>query len=175
MKFIEYISYMLIPVLIIAIVVSGEKKKIKVYDAFVEGANEGFKIITKIFPTMLAVIVAVNIFNISGAMGMLTKIISPVTNLLKVPNEVVPLGLMRSVSGGGAVALLSDVLSESGPDSLVGRIASTIMGSSDTTLYVVAMYTGIVGINKTKGVLFIGLLCDFVAFMVAVLIWNFMI
>ena len=153
--------------------IGGEKKKIGVYETFVDGASEGFRIILKIFPTMLAVIVAVNLFKISGAMDLFVKLITPIISILKVPSEVVPIGIMRSVSGGGALAILSDTLKTNGPDSLVGRIASTIMGSSDTTLYVLALYTATVGIKKTKGALWIGLICDLVAFLVAVWIWSF--
>lgn len=172
MNVIEYISYAMIPILILIILASGEKKKISAYDTFVEGASEGFKIISMIFPTMVAVIVAVNLFKISGAMDLFVKLITPIISVLKVPSEVVPIGIMRSVSGGGSLAILSDVLKTNGPDSLVGRIVSTIMGSSDTTLYVLAIYTATVGIKKTKGALWIGLICDLVAFLVAVWIWS---
>lgn len=128
--------------------------------------------IMKIFPTMIAVVVVINLFKISGAMELLVKLVTPVLHLLRVPAEVVPLGMMRSISGGGAIAILSDTLKEYGPDSFIGRIASTIMGSSDTTLYVLAIYTGTVGIKNTKGALWIGLLCDLIAFMTAIFLWN---
>ncbi len=175
MKIIEYISYVMIPLLLIIILIVGERKKVHVYDLFIEGAAEGFSTIAKIFPTVLAVIIAINIFKISGAMDLFVKLVRPIISLFNVPGEVVPIGIMRSVSGGGALAVLSDVFKEYGPDSLVGRISSTIMGSSDTTLYVLAIYTSTIGIKKTKNALFIGLFCDLVAFLVAVWIWQAMV
>lgn len=174
MQIIEFISYLIIPLLLIIIFLSSEKEKISAYDSFIEGASEGFHIISRIFPTMLAVIVAINLFKVSGAMDIFVKLVTPVANFFRIPTEVVPIGAMRSVSGGGALAILSDILSTHGPDSLIGKIASTIMGSSDTTLYVVAMYTATIGISKTKGALVIGLICDFIAVAVACWIFNFL-
>lgn len=171
MKFVEYISYLMMPLIIIVILISGEKKKVAVYDIFNKGASEGVKIIVKIFPSMLAVIVSINLFKSSGAMNLFVDLISPVVKLINVPPEVIPIGIMRSVSGGGALAVLTDILNTDGPDSFIGRVASTIMGSSDTTLYVLAIYTASVGITKTKNALLLGLLCDIVAVIVAVWIW----
>lgn len=175
MKIIEYISYLMIPLIILSVVLFGERKKVSTYDYFVEGAKEGFSVISKIFPTMLAVVVAINLFKVSGAMDLFINIIRPIISVFKIPAEVLPIGIMRSISGGGALAILSDVLSSNGPDSLVGKIASTIMGASDTTLYVLAIYTATVGIKKTKEALWIGLFCDLIAFLMAVTIWNVII
>lgn len=172
MKIIEYISYLMIPLIILSVILFGERKKVSTYDYFIEGAKEGFSVISKIFPTMLAVVIAINLFKISGAMELFINIIRPIISVFKIPAEVLPIGIMRSISGGGALAILSDVLSSNGPDSLVGKIASTIMGASDTTLYVLAIYTATVGIKKTKEALWIGLFCDLVAFLMAVTIWN---
>jgi spore maturation protein B len=175
MKIIEYISYLMIPLIILSVVLFGERKKVSTYDYFIEGAKEGFSVISKIFPTMLAVVVAINLFKVSGAMDLFINIIRPIISVFKIPAEVLPIGIMRSISGGGALAILSDVLSSNGPDSLVGKIASTIMGASDTTLYVLAIYTATVGIKKTKEALWIGLFCDLIAFLMAVTIWNVII
>lgn len=171
MQIVEYISYLILPLLIFLIIIFGETKKISAYETFVEGAKEGLHVITRILPTMLSVVLAMNLFKISGAMELLIKCISPMITQWNVPGEIIPLGIMRSVSGGGALAILSDTLKAHGPDSLVGKMAATIMGASDTTLYVLAMYTGTVGIKKTKSALWIGLLCDFIAVMIAVWIW----
>ena len=175
MKIIEYISYLMIPLIILSVVLFGERKKVSTYDYFIEGAKEGFSVISKIFPTMLAVVVAINLFKVSGAMDLFINIIRPIISVFKIPAEVLPIGIMRSISGGGALAILSDVLSSNGPDSLVGKIASTIMGASDTTLYVLAIYTATVGIKKTKEALWIGLFCDLIAFLMSVTIWNVII
>ena len=105
-------------------------------------------------------------------MDIFVRLLTPLLVNIKVPAEVVPIGLMRSISGGGALGFLTDILKNNGPDSFIGRVASTIMGSSDTTLYVLAIYTASVGITKGKFALIVGLLCDVIAFLVAVWIWQ---
>lgn len=172
MKIVEYISYAIIPFIILLIVVFSEKKKVSSFECFTEGTKEGLSVISKIFPTMLAVVIAINLLKISGTMELFISLIKPLATLFSIPTEVVPIGIMRSVSGGGALAILTDTLKENGPDSLVGKIASTIMGASDTTLYVLAIYTATVGIKKTKKALWIGLLCDLVAIIMAIVIWK---
>lgn len=171
MILIEYISYAMVPTLILVIVVSATKKKISTYDSFIEGAQEGFGAILRIFPSMLAVVLAINLFKISGCMDLFIKLLSPLFSLINVPGELVPIGVMRSVSGGGALAVLTDILQTHGPDSTIGLIASTIMGSSDTTLYVLAIYTASIGITNTKFALYVGLLCDLIAFLVATMLF----
>ena len=106
-------------------------------------------------------------------MDLLINIISPITSLIKIPSEVVPLGIMSSISGGASIGILSDTLETYGVDSLIGNIASTILGSSETTLYVIAIYTSCVAIKNTRGIIWISLFCDFVAVCTAVWIWNF--
>lgn len=172
MKIIEYISYAMIPFTILMIIVFSERKKVSSFECFIEGTKDGFGVIAKIFPTMLAVIIAINLLKVSGTMELFISLIKPLATLFSVPTEVVPIGIMRSISGGGTLAILTDTLKENGPDSLVGKIASTIMGASDTTLYVLAIYTATVGIKKTKKALWIGLLCDLIAFIVAIVVWK---
>ena len=169
MKVVEYVSYLMIPLMILCIVIYGISKKQKIYEDFIEGAGEGLGVVIKIFPSLIAILVAVGIFRESGGMDMLSKIILPISRCLGVPKEVVPLGVMSSISGGASFGLLSDTLNTYGPDSLIGKIASTILGSSETTLYVLAVYTSVVNIKDIKGALWIGLLCDLVAICVAVL------
>ena len=175
MKVLEYLSYGMLPGLMFLILFYGMRKKVPPYDTFVEGAKDGFQVILRIFPTMIAMMVAIQLFKVSGAMELLIQLFQPLIATLKIPGEVLPLGIMRSISGGGAIAILSDTLNEYGPDSFVGKVASTIMGSSDTTLYVLALYTGVIGIKKTKGALAIGLCCDVIAFLIAVWIWNLLL
>lgn len=173
MKIIEFISYISIPLMIFLIMLSAFKQKKDAYDIFIEGAKEGLKVAVKIFPTMIGIFVAINLFKITGAMDILISLISPITNLLKIPAEIVPLGIMSSISGGASIGILSETLETYGVDSIIGNIASTILGSSETTLYVIAIYTSAVSIKKTRGVLPIALFCDFVAVCTAVWIWNF--
>lgn len=168
MKFIEYISYAMVPLLILIIIGTATKRKISTYDSFIEGAKESFESILRIFPSILAVVLAINLFKISGCMDLFIKFLSPIFSFFNIPGELVPIGVMRSISGGGALAVLTDLLETHGPDSPIGLIASTIMGSSDTTLYVLAIYTASIGITNTKFALGVGLLCDLIAFIVAV-------
>lgn len=105
-------------------------------------------------------------------MDIFVKLVTPVFSNIRVPAEVIPIGVMRSISGGGALGFLTDIFKNNGPDSFVGKVASTIMGSSDTTLYVLAIYTAAAGISKGKFALVVGLLCDLIAFLVAVWIWQ---
>lgn len=173
MKLIEYISYISIPLMILLILFSAHKQKKDAYDIFLNGAKEGLKIITRIFPTMLGIFVAINLFKVTGAMQILINLISPITNFLGIPTEIVPLGIMSSISGGASIGILSDTLETYGVDSLIGNIASTILGSSETTLYVIAIYTSAVSIKNTRGILKASLLCDLMAVCTAVWIWKF--
>lgn len=174
MKAIEYISYISIPLMILLIMVSAWRHKKDAYELFLEGAKEGLKVIVRILPTMLGIFVAINLFKVTGAMQILINLVSPITSVLGIPSEIVPLGIMSSISGGASIGILSDTLETYGVDSLIGNIASTILGSSETTLYVIAIYTSSVSIKNTRGMLKISLICDLVAVCTAVWIWNFM-
>lgn len=173
MKFFEYISYIAIPLMILLIISFSLKQKKETYNIFLKGAREGMNVILKIFPTMIGIFVAINLFQVTGAMDLLIKIISPLTNIIKIPSEIVPIGIMRSISGGASIGLLSSALDTYGADSQIGKIASTILGSSETTLYVMAIYISAVGVKNTRGVLKIALLCDFVAICASVWVWRF--
>lgn len=173
MKIIEYISYISIPLMIFAIILSAACQKKDAYEIFLDGAKDGLKIIVKIFPTMLGIFVAINLFKVTGAMDIFINFLSPITNILGIPSEIVPLGIMSSISGGASIGILSNTLETYGVDSLIGNIASTILGSSETTLYVIAIYTSAVAIKNTRGILKISLFCDLVAICTAVWIWNF--
>lgn len=173
MKIIEYMSYISIPLMILGIIFSAWRQKKDAYEIFLSGAKDGLKVVTRIFPTMLGIFLAINLFKITGAMDILINLISPLTNLIGIPKEIVPLGIMSSISGGASVGILSDTLKTYGVDSYIGNIASTILGSSETTLYVIAIYTSCVSIKNTRGILKISLICDVVAICTAVWIWKF--
>lgn len=173
MKVIEYISYIAIPLMVLFIIAFASKQKKETYDIFLKGAREGMNVILKIFPTMIGILVAINLFQVTGAMDIFIKTISPITKLLKIPSEIVPIGIMRSISGGASIGLLSNTLETYGADSTIGKMASTILGSSETTLYVIAIYISAIGVKNTRGVLKIALFCDLVALCTAVWIWRF--
>ncbi len=171
---IQTISTYAIPVVILLIPLYAVFKKIKVYEVFCEGAVEGFHTAVKIIPYLLAMLVAIGIFRKSGAMDVLVSILSPVTNFIGLPGELVPLAVMKSLSGGGSNGLLTDILKTSGPDSLIGRIASTMTASSETTFYVIAIYFGAVGIRKTRHAVSAGLIADLAGVLAAIWICRLM-
>lgn len=168
MKVLEFISYLMIPLMILGIIVYGLVKKEKVYELFLEGVTDGLKVMLHIFPTLLSIMIAIGIFKSSGGMDILTYILAPISKIFGIPSEVMPIGIMRSVSGGASVGLLADTLNTYGADSLIGRIASTVMGSSETTLYVLAVYLAATSVKDTRNVLYISLFSDLVAVILAV-------
>lgn len=167
---INAISKWAIPVLIAGIVAYGYFKRIKVYEVFTEGAKEGFTTAVRIIPYLVALLVAIGIFRASGAMNLLTSILSPITRLIGMPPETVPMALMRPLSGGGAQGIMTDLFKTYGPDSFIGRVAATMMGSTDTTFYILAVYFGSVGIKNTRHALPAGLVADFVGLVTSVLV-----
>lgn len=166
------ISLYAIPALLLGIPLYGHFKKVKVYETFVEGAKEGFDTAIRIIPYLVAMLAAIGIFRASGAMDVLVKIFSPITNLIGMPAEILPMGIMRSLSGGGSQGLMVELFATHGPDSLIGRMASIAMGSTETTLYVLAVYFGVVKITKARYALTIGLLVDLISLIAAVIITN---
>lgn len=167
-QIVQTISTYAIPGLILAIPLYAAAKKVKVYEVFCEGAKEGFQTAVRIIPFLVAMLVAIGIFRKSGAMDILVSVLSPITRLIGMPGEVLPLGIMKSLSGGGSTGLLADILKNFGPDTLIGRMASTMAGSTETTFYVIAVYFGAVGIRKTRHAVAAGLIADLAGILAAV-------
>ena len=157
---IQVISILAIPSIIITFVIYGVVKKVKIYEIFVEGAKEGFNIAVRIIPYLVAIIVGMGIFTAGGAMKFLTDILAPLTNLIGFPVEALPMALMRPLSGSGSLGIMSQIMSVHGPDSFIGILVSTIMGSTETTFYVLALYFGSVGIAKLRHSVAAGILAD---------------
>lgn len=174
MKFVNYISSAAIPIIMVIIIIYGLLEKNKVYDTFVDGAKEGMEIVIKLFPTLLGIFVAVGVLRSSGILDFIIKIISPITNLLNIPAEIMPLAIVRPISGSASTAVATDIISKFGVDSKIGLIASTIMGSTETTFYTIAIYTSAVGVKKTKFVLVAALIGDLVGMLISVAIWEFL-
>ncbi|QQK79822.1 spore maturation protein [Salicibibacter cibi] len=154
------ISMYIIPLLLFVILVSAIIKQVPAYETFVEGAKDGFQMAISIIPYLVAMLVAISVFRASGALDFLLEGIRPVLALIGVPTEIVPLAVMRPLSGTGALGVMSDLLAVHGPDSFIGRLASTMQGSTDTTFYVLTVYFGAVGIKKIGDSLKVGLLAD---------------
>ena len=159
-NFIEIISTLAIPVLILVFIGYGAVKKVKVYEQFVEGAKEGFKIAVKIIPYLVAMLVAIGIFRAGGAMDWLIYVLSPITDLIGMPADALPMALMRPLSGSGSLGIMAENLSVYGPDSFIGILVSTFFGSTETTFYVLAVYFGAVNIRNTRHALPVGLIAD---------------
>lgn len=172
MNVINYISSAAIPVIILLIVAYGLIERNKVYDTFVEGAKEGIEVVFNIFPTLIGIFIAVGALRSSGILDLVINIISPITNILKVPSEIMPLILVRPISGSASTAVATDIMTKFGVDSNIGLIASTIMGSTETTFYTIAIYTSCVGIKKIRFVLAAALIADFVGMLFSVVIWR---
>ena len=143
-------------------------KKIKVYESFVDGAKDGFDIAVRIIPYLVAILVAIGMFRASGALEILLTTMAPLLQYIGFPPENLPLALMRPLSGSGSLGLLTDLINEHGPDSLIAKIGATMFGSTETTFYVLAVYFGSVGIRKTRHALAAGLIADLVGVLSAV-------
>jgi spore maturation protein SpmB len=157
---IQFFSIIAIPLLIVFFVGYGVFKKVKVYEQFVEGAKEGFTIAIRILPYLVAMLVAIGIFRAGGAMQWLITILTPVTNLIGMPAEALPMALMRPLSGSGSLGVMSEILKVHGPDSFIGILVSTFFGSTETTFYVLAVYFGAVNIKNTRHAVPVGLIAD---------------
>jgi len=167
---IDAISRYSIPFVFVGIIAYGLTKKVKVYESFTEGAKEGFYTAVRIIPFLVAMLVAIGVFRASGAMGLLTKALSPITRVLGIPSETLPMAFMRPLSGGGAQGIMTELINTYGPDSLIGRTVSVMMGSTDTTFYILAVYFGSVAIKKTRHALPAGLLADLAGLLTAIYI-----
>lgn len=174
MNVINYISSMAMPFMILIIVVYGLIEKNKVFDTFLDGAKEGIEMLLKIFPTLVGLFVAISALRSSGVIDLIVNFISPVLNILKVPAEIMPLALLRPISGSASMAIATDLMNQYGVDTFIGMITSTIMGSTETTFYTIAVYTSAVGIKKTRFVLAAALMADLTGMIVSVVIWRFM-
>lgn len=152
-----------IPVIFLLILVLGLYKEVKVYDIFVEGAREGISTIIRIIPTLVGLMVAVGVFKASGALELLVQAFMPLAAILGIPPEAMPLALMRPVSGSASLALVAEIIKTYGPDTYIGRTASTMMGSTETIFYTLAVYYGSVGIKNTRFTLLAALLADLVS------------
>lgn len=143
-------------------------KKVPVYESFVDGAKDGFSTAIGIIPHLVGMMVAISVFRASGALEFFTGWLSPLLSRLSVPSEVLPLGILRPLTGTGSLAFTTDLIKTYGPDSMIGRMASTIQGSTDTTLYVLTVYFGAVGIRNGRYALKVGLFSDIIGFIAAI-------
>ena len=167
---INYISSAAIPVVIVLIIGYGLKEKVKVFDTFLDGAKDGMEIVFKMFPTLIGIFLAVGLLRSSAIIDGIVNLITPLTNLLDIPSQIMPLAMLRPISGSASMAVAVDIMQNYGVDTLTGMITSTIMGSTETTFYTIAIYTSCVGIKKTRGILVAALAADIAGMLVSTII-----
>ena len=172
MKIINYISIIAMPLVILIIVCEAFKEKISIFDIFLKGAVEGVEISLKIFPTLIGLFFAIGMLRSSGIIEFIIKLITPILDFVHFPNQVVPLAMLRPISGSASMAVATDIIKSNGVDSFVGIVAAVIMGSTETTLYTIAVYTSSVNIKNTRGVLLAALAADLTGIVVTVLVCS---
>ncbi len=173
---IDILSLWLIPVIILVVLLYGIIKKVPVYETFVDGAKDGLKVSVNILPYLIAIIVAVSMLRASGAIELAQNVLSGILNAINLPADILPVMIVRSLSGSAVLGVLSDIVGQHGPDSYAAKLAAVMVGSSETTFYVLAVYFGSVGIKKFRHALLTGILADGVGIIAAILIcrWLFL-
>ena len=167
---IRTISIWAIPFLLAAVTLYGAFRKVKVYESFVEGAKGGIQTAVRIIPYLVAMLVAVGMLRAAGAIDMMANALAPLLNWLRFPAEIMPLAIMRPLSGSGSLGIVTELVSTHGPDSFIGRLAASIYGSTETTFYVLAVYFGAVAIRKTRHAVIAGLTSDVVGLVTAIIV-----
>lgn len=166
----QLFSLFVLPVLVVGIPLIGLVRRVPVYEAFVEGAKEGFKVAVMIIPYLVAILFAIAMFRASGAMDALADALSPVLDPVGIPTEVLPMAIVRPLTGSGSTGVLAEMANTYGTDSVYTRTAAVISGATETTFYVIAVYFGAVNIKKTRHAVPVGLLADLAAIILAVYI-----
>ena len=160
----------LIPIIVIIILIYGLYKKVDIFDTFLLGVKEGLKSSINLFPTIFAMIIAINLLTRSGFILDITKILTPLFNKISFPAELLSLAILRPISGSASLSMLSEILSIYGPDSFIGRLASVMQGSTDTTIYIISLYFASIGVKKIRYSLVVGLLSDLISIILSVVI-----
>lgn len=172
MSFLLYISDYIIPFLIFYVVGFGLLMKVNIYDEFVKGAEDGFKVVLRIMPTLVGLMVGIGILRASGALDILSSLIKPVTNIIHFPSELVPLVLVRTFSSSAATSLVLDVFKQYGPDSYIGRLTSIIMSCTETIFYTMAVYFMTAKVKKTRYTLLGALVATSMGIVASVILTN---
>jgi len=164
------VSVWAIPVFLVTVLIFGICRKVKVYESFVEGAKEGFQVAVRIIPYLVAILVAIGMLRGAGAIDMLSQWVGPLLDKGGFPVEILPVAIMRPLSGSGSLGIVTEMIQTHGPDSFLGRLAATAYGSTETTFYVLAVYFGSVGVKKARHAVLSGLVADMVALIMAVIV-----
>ena len=174
MRSVVFISNTAILLFVLSVTIIGFFEKKNVFELFIKGCKDGVKVIWNIFPSLLALIVSVGMLRSCGVVDFIGNLMYPVLKLFNIEKELIPLILLRPISASTTTAIATDIMQSFGVDSKIGLIASTIMGSTETTLYTIAIYTSSVGVRKTRFVLLASLLADIAGMSIAVMFWRFL-
>jgi len=174
MNTINLISQLIIPLFILFFVTYGFAKKVRVYDCFVSGAKDGIAVVLRIFPYLLAIFVAVKAFQVSGAFDFAQALFRAPFAFLHVPMETISLAIIKPLSGSASLGVFTNIVKTTGPDSLASQISAVIMGSAETTFYVLAVYLGAVGIKKTRYLVSVCVLSDIIGILIAISVVKFL-
>ena len=167
-NFLGLLSFFVIPLIVVGFPLYGLYKRVPVYESFVEGAKEGFHVAVRIIPYLVAILFAIGMFRASGAMDFLVAALEPVLSPIGFPGEVLPMEIIRPLTGSGSAALVADMINQYGEDSILVKMAAVMFGSTETTFYVIAVYFGAVNIKRTRHALAAGLTADVAAMLIAV-------
>lgn len=170
MGVITQISLWIIPLFLLIVLLVATWKKVPVYELFVEGGKEGVKMAFSLLPFLVGMIVSISILRSSGALDAFIGLISPVLTFVGIPPEILPLAILRPISGTAALGMTTELIEVYGPDSFIGRLASTMQGSTDTTLYILTVYFGAVGIKRMGNALKVGLIADAIGIIASIII-----
>ncbi len=157
----------ILPALVVLIIVHGAFKGVNVFDEFIKGAKNGIKTVFDIIPSLIALLLCVDMLNSSGGLDVICSLISPISDFLGIPKEITPLAILSPISGSGALGMYENILKEFGPDSYIGQCASVIMGSTETTFYAITLYYGYINVKKTRHTLPSALCADFTSFILS--------
>lgn len=164
------LSVYILPCMILGILVFASCKKVPLYEEFIEGAKDGFKVSISIIPYLVAIIVGIGMFKASGAIEIISNLCGSILNKLSIPVDVVPIMITRSLSGSATLGLFSNIVATHGADSYVAKLAAVMVGSSETTFYVLAVYFGSIGIKKYRYALLTGIIADITGIVLAILV-----
>lgn len=162
----------IIPLIVVTIIIYGIYKKVNIFDTFIDGIKEGMKLSINLFPTIFAMIIAITLITDSNIINYICNLLKPLFSKISFPTEVLPLALLRPISGSSSLVILNDILAKYGPDSFIGRLSSVMQGSTDTTIYIISMYFASIGIKKTKYSLTVGLLADLLSVIISFIMVN---
>ncbi|EKE04349.1 MAG: hypothetical protein ACD_20C00085G0006 [uncultured bacterium] len=169
-EIIQVLSAWAIPLMLVLIPVWALYKRVPLYETLIDGAKEGFSVGVKIIPYLVAILVAIGMFRASGAIDMIAHAFSPLLGLIGMPADVLPLAIIRPLSGSGALGIMTEIATQHGGDSYTARLAAVMVGSSETTFYVLAVYFGSVGVTKFRHAIAAGLIADIAGMLAALFI-----